>query len=111
MDARAKKLRFVTQAVAELGLDNVEVVRARVETFKPGQPFDTVIARAFASIAQMLEKSGHLCAAQGRILLMKGARPQQELRQVPAPYTVTAVEALQVPGLDAQRHLVVITRN
>lgn len=111
LDARAKKLRFVTQAVAELGLDNVEVVRARVETFKPAPPFDTVIARAFASIAQMLEKSGHLCAVQGRILVMKGARPQQELRQVPAPYTVTAVEALQVPGLDAQRHLVVITRD
>jgi 16S rRNA (guanine527-N7)-methyltransferase len=111
LDARAKKLRFVTQAVAELGLDNIEVVRARVETFKPAQPFDTVIARAFASIAQVLEKSGHLCAAQGRILVMKGARPQQELRQVPAPYTVTAVEALQVPGLAAQRHLVVITRN
>ncbi len=111
LDARAKKTRFVLQAVAELALDNVEVVCARAQTYRPAQPFDTVIARAFAPVTGVLEKSGHLCAAHGRVLIMCGACPRQELTRLPPAYTVAAVEAVRVPGLSAQRHVVLIARN
>ncbi len=54
LDANAKKTRFVTQAVGELGLKNVEVVQERVENYRPKQKFDTLVARAFSSITDML---------------------------------------------------------
>ena len=110
VDSNAKKTRFVVQAVTELGLDNVEVVCARAEEFKPSQAFDTLVVRAFAPIADVLAISNHLCATQGRILIMKGKHPEQELAAVPAHYKVMDVHAVRVPGLNAKRHLVVITR-
>ena len=39
LDSNAKKIRFITQAVHELGLDNIEVVHTRVEDFAPLQDF------------------------------------------------------------------------
>ncbi len=110
VDSNAKKTRFVVQAVTELGLDNVDVVCERVEEFKPSQAFDTLVVRAFAPIADVLAVSSHLCANHGRILIMKGKNPKQELASVPAHYKVMDVHAVRVPGLNAKRHLVVIIR-
>ena len=109
LDANAKKTRFVTQAVGELALKNVEVVQARVENYRPAQKFDTLVARAFSSIADMLAHAHHLCAPHGRFLAMKGIYPEAELAAIPADYAVSEVVALKVPGLDAERHLVIIT--
>jgi len=109
LDANAKKTRFVTQAVGELGLKNVDVLQARVENYRPEQKFDTLVARAFSSIADMLNSAQHLCAPGGRFLAMKGMYPEEELAAIPAEFAVTEVAALQVPGLDAARHLAIIT--
>jgi 16S rRNA (guanine527-N7)-methyltransferase len=107
LDANAKKTRFIIQAIGELGLKNVEVVQSRVENYRPGQKFDTLVSRAFASIADMLAGARHLCAPHGRFLAMKGVHPEEELAAVPADY-VTEVVALQVPGLEAERRLVIV---
>jgi len=107
LDSNAKKTRFVTQATHELGLQNVQVVQERVEKFHPAEKFDTLIARAFASIPDMLAASRHLCAPHGRFLLMKGVFPQEELAAVTGGYQAE-VKALRVPGLDAARHLVIV---
>jgi 16S rRNA (guanine527-N7)-methyltransferase len=109
LDANAKKTRFVTQAVGELGLKNVEVVQTRVENYRPEQKFDTLVARAFSSIAELLKSAQHLCAPGGRFLAMKGVYPEEELAAIPAEFAVSEVAALKVPGLDAARHLVVVT--
>jgi 16S rRNA (guanine527-N7)-methyltransferase len=109
LDANAKKTRFVTQAVGELGLKNVDVVQTRVENYRPAQKFDTLVARAFSSIADMLENTRHLSAPHGRFLAMKGVYPVEELAAIPAGYAVSDVAALQVPGLKAARHLAIIT--
>ena len=101
LDANAKKTRFVTQAVGELGLKNVDVVQARVENYRPVEKFDTLVARAFSSIADMLNNAQHLCAPGGRFLAMKGVYPEEELAAIPAAYAVSEVVALKVPGLDA----------
>jgi 16S rRNA (guanine527-N7)-methyltransferase len=108
IDANAKKTRFVTQAVGELGLKNVEVVQTRVENYRPAQKFDTLVSRAFAGIADMLTHARHLCAPHGRILAMKGVHPQAELTALPAGYDVEVV-ALTVPGLEAARHVAILT--
>lgn len=108
LDANAKKTRFVTQAVGELGLKNVEVVQARVENYRPEQKFDTLVARAFSSIAELLKSAQHLCAPGGRFLAMKGVYPEKELAAIPAEFAVSEVLALKVPGLDAARHLAIV---
>lgn len=109
LDSSEKKARFLRQAVMELGLGNVDVVCERAEAFKPDQPFDTLVTRAFASLSKALLVSGNLCARGGRILLMKGAYPRRELANVPQGYVVQKVQSLQVPGLEAARHVAVIT--
>jgi 16S rRNA (guanine527-N7)-methyltransferase len=109
LDANAKKTRFVTQAVGELGLKNVEVVQSRAENYRPPQKFDTLVSRAFASIADMLEFTRHLCAPHTRILAMKGVYPEEELAAVATAYAAEVV-ALKVPGLQADRHLAILTR-
>ena len=108
LDSNAKKTRFATQAMHELSLKNVGIVQERVEKFHPATKFDTLIARAFASIPDMLTASRHLCAAHGRFLVMKGVFPQEELAAVTDGYRAE-VKALHIPGLDAARHLVVLT--
>jgi len=107
LDSNAKKTRFVIQAVAELGLKNVEAAHSRVETYRPAAKFDTLIARAFAGIADMLGLSAPLCVPGGRWLAMKGVYPQQELAAIPPDYQVET-RRLQVPGLNAERHVVII---
>ena len=107
LDSNAKKTRFVSQAAHELGLKNVTVVQERAEKFHPEQKFDTLIARALASIPDMLASSRHLAAPHGCFLFMKGVIPQEELTAVAGAYQAQ-VQALQIPGLDAARHLVIL---
>jgi 16S rRNA (guanine527-N7)-methyltransferase len=106
LDSNRKKTRFLNQAVAELRLANIAVECGRAEDYRPAQGFDTVITRAFATLAAMVAAAGHLCRPDGCLLAMKGRHPAAELAEVPPPYQVTAVEPLQVPGLEAERYLV-----
>lgn len=109
IDANAKKIRFIVQTIGELDLKNVDAVQARVENYRPAHKFDTLMSRAFASIADMLTQSRHLCAPDGRFLAMKGVHPREELTALPAGYAVREIIPLQVPGLDAARNVVIIT--
>ncbi|MCE5234166.1 MAG: 16S rRNA (guanine(527)-N(7))-methyltransferase RsmG [Mizugakiibacter sp.] len=108
IDANGKKARFLRAAVRELKLDNASVVERRVEDVEGS--FDCVTARAFASLAEMLAWGGRLLAPGGVWLALKGRYPDDELAQVPAGFRVEAVHRLDVPGLDAERHLVAIRR-
>ncbi len=108
VDTNGKKSRFQREAVRSLGLGNVEVIHARVEDVE-GR-FDCVTARAFASLADMLSWGGHLLDAHGQWLAMKGRRPDDELEQLPPDFRLLAEHALEVPGLEAERHLLVLAR-
>jgi 16S rRNA (guanine527-N7)-methyltransferase len=106
IEATGKKARFVTQTAERLGCRNVEVVHARAETYRPLQLYDTVMARALSSLADFVAYAGHLCAADGRLLAMKGKRPDEEISALPKTFRVVAVHRLKLPGLDDERHLV-----
>jgi 16S rRNA (guanine527-N7)-methyltransferase len=106
VDSNGKKARFLREAVRRLELTRVDVAESRVENVKGS--FDRIVARAYASLADMLVAGGHLLAPGGTWLAMKGRFPQDELPAVPAEFVVTMVIPLSVPGLDADRHLVVI---
>lgn len=106
VDSNGKKTRFLRAAVRELRLANVSVAEARVEAVQ-GQ-FGCITARAFATLADMLARGGHLLAPGGRWLALKGRYPQDEIDTLPAGFTVEAVVPLTVPGLEAERHVVII---
>ena len=106
IDSNGKKARFLRAAVRELDLANVHVVESRAEAVEG--TFDCVTARAFASLADMLRWGGQLLAPGGVWLALKGRFPQDELGALPPAFRVEAVTALHVPGLDAERHVVII---
>ncbi|MFM0192351.1 16S rRNA (guanine(527)-N(7))-methyltransferase RsmG [Paraburkholderia strydomiana] len=107
-----KKTAFQAQAKAELGLTNLSVVTGRVETLRPGAEvsakFDVIVSRAFAELADFVTLARHLVAGQGAILAMKGVRPDDEIGRLPAGAHVEQIIRLDVPFLDAERHLVTV---
>ncbi|SAK43978.1 16S rRNA methyltransferase GidB [Caballeronia temeraria] len=108
-----KKTAFQSQVKVQLGLNNLAVVTGRVESLRPGievpEKFDVIVSRAFAELSDFVTLSRHLVADNGRILAMKGVRPDAEAARVPPGATVLGIERLNVPMLDAERHLVEIT--
>jgi 16S rRNA (guanine527-N7)-methyltransferase len=110
LDGNGKKARFLRHAVRVLGLSNVEVAEARVEDWQTPQPFDRIISRAFAALADFVALSGHLLAADGRWLAMKGKVAPAELEALPAGRVIEAIHPLEVPGLQEARSLVVVRR-
>ncbi len=110
IDSNSKKVRFVAHAARTLSLANVTAVHARAEAPYAGKPFDTVVARAFAALPELLEKITPLCDAHTRVLAMKGKRPDEEIAGVPPSWRVIETRALEVPGLNAERHLVILQR-
>lgn len=110
VEAIQKKAAFQQQAKIELGLANVEVSAGRVEALPAEKTFDAVISRAFSSIADFIRLAGHLVAPAGRLLAMKGTYPADEIAAIPPGWRVSASPAIVVPGLDAQRHLIILER-
>ncbi len=107
LDSNAKKTRFVRQAVIELGLKNVDVVTARVEQYRPERGFGTVLARAYASLEDIVAGTARLLLPRGRILAQKGQWPREEIENIKD--LSVHVHKLAIPGLDVERHLVEIT--
>jgi len=105
-----KKTAFQAQAKAELGLMNLSVVTGRVETLRPGAEvpakFDVIVSRAFAELSDFVTLARHLVAQHGAIWAMKGVRPDDEIARLPAGAHVEQVIRLNVPSLDAERHLI-----
>lgn len=110
VESNGKKSRFLREAVRKLGLANVAVAESRIEAFQPGAPFDAITARALATLPLILALGGHLLGPKGRLLAMKGQRPDAEIAALPPDWAVLAVHPLRVPGLDEQRHLVAVGR-
>lgn len=110
VDTVHKKTAFLTQAKAELGLTNLSVHTARVEQLQVPYKFEVITSRAFAELCDFVTWSGHLLEQGGRFIALKGVWPKDEIARLPRGWIATKVEALEVPGLDAERHLVFIER-
>ena len=111
VESNGKKARFLREAVRTLELGNARVLESRAEAVDEPGAFDVVTARALDSLAGIIAVGGHLLAPGGRLLAMKGVRPDQEIAELPAGWVVSAVHPLHVPGLDAERHLLEVTRS
>ena len=108
LDSNGKKTSFLIQAKRLLKLDNVEVVNQRVEDYQPELYFDAVIARAYADTRLILESTAHLQQPNTRILVMQGKLD----KTIDKPgYVLNQAHTLNIYGLDAQRHLLEITKS
>ena len=109
IDGTQKKIRFVAEAVAALDIRNARAVAARAESYDAEKNFDVVITRAVGSLADTVERTARLLAPRGRVLAMKGRVPDDEIRALPRGWRADVVP-LRVPGVDVERHLVIVRR-
>ncbi|WP_079434802.1 16S rRNA (guanine(527)-N(7))-methyltransferase RsmG [Zoogloea sp. LCSB751] len=108
-----KKSTFQNQARIELKLANFRAHHARIESWQPAYAPDApdgIISRAFADLADFVNLTAHLAGPQTRILAMKGVYPEDEIARIPSGFAMERSVELQVPGLDAERHLIIVKR-
>lgn len=110
LDSNGKKTRFLTQVKMELGIQNVTVANERVEKHVHQGEYDHVISRAFASLQDMINWTLPLPKETGNFLAMKGVYPSEEIAALPKEVDLVSVEPLNVPNVQAERHMVVMTR-
>ena len=110
LDSNSKKTAFLQQTAIELGLKNISVHGGRVEQYHPPVGFTAITSRAFAELADFVDLSRHLLVPGGVWLAMKGVWPHDEIGRLPGDVRVETVHALPVPGVDAERHLIVMRR-
>jgi 16S rRNA (guanine527-N7)-methyltransferase len=110
IDATRKKLSFVDHVAAKLELKNVATLHTRAEQYRPPQKFDSVVARALSKLGPFVTYAGHLCAPGGRLLAMKGRVLEEEVAAIPRSWKVVAAHRVEVPGLEAERHIVELAR-
>lgn len=109
VDSNGKMARFQREAVRSLGLQGrCEVRQARAEALADEPGFDTIVSRAFATLAGFVAAARGLAGPHTRWLAMKGRAPDEEIAGLPAEVQVRAVVPLVVPGLAAQRHAVIM---
>ena len=109
-----KKASFQQQAKITLQLDNLTIINRRAETIHatdfPDDGVDGAISRAFSSLANFARLAGHWIKDGGTLYAMKGTLPQAEIAALPAEWQLTASRPLTVPGLEAERHLLLLRR-
>ncbi len=110
IESQNKKAGFLRHIKRALKLNNVDVVQQRVETYHPEKPFDGILTRAFSSLPNMLLLTKHMCANKGYFLAMKGTFPTEELAEIAKDYPHYQVKNLIVPGLNAERHCIIIKK-
>ena len=102
IDSVSKKAAFVQHVVGVLGLNNVRIQVCRLEDYRPERGFDTVVARALARLDELTHLVGHLLAADGIIVALKGPQWQEEIPNLPKDYEIRNVRSLEIPGRDSR---------
>lgn len=118
VEATGKKCRFLQHVVETLGLRGVAVVNARAEDFGRAagrERFDLALGRAVAPLPTLLEYTLPLLRLGGWLVAQKGRYPGDELSAAQEALRTLGgslhdVMAITVPGLDAERHLVIVAK-
>ena len=109
LDSAGKKVRFMNHVKRTLGLTNIHPVQARLEQFESGGEIDFITSRAFASLGDFARAAAHLAGPNTRLLAMKGRPLRKEFEDLPSGTEVDSIEKLEVPGLQQDRHLVIMS--
>jgi len=108
VDTVGKKAAFIQQVALTLKLPHLRGLHDRVERL--AGPYDVILSRAFASLADFVSGSGAAQGEGGVWLAMKGKHPAEEIAALPPEVAVFHVEPLHVPGLDAERCLLALKK-
>lgn len=111
VESNGKKARFLRESKRALGLSAVTVVEARAEAPHPAQPVAVVTARALAELAELVRLAAPWLGDHGVLIAMKSKSAAAELDALPPPYVLDRVIDLAVPGLAAERNLIVVRRS
>ncbi len=111
VDAVAKKVSFLRQVKASLGLVNVQAQHSRIEALTRAKTPLIIVSRAYAELSRMLRSIAHLADRSTTVIAMKGVAPDEELAALPAPWRVLEVRTLDVPLVGAQRCAVILRRD
>ena len=111
VDSNGKKVRFCRQAAMELGLKNVHATQERIESFQIEHNFEQVTSRAFTSLDKMVKLLDKQLIANTELLAMKGMSPKEEIELLQNSGYQVKIESLDVPFVDAQRHLIRIIKS
>lgn len=76
-----RRVEWLTAEAARLGLDNVEVLRARAEDVADDLVVDQVTARAVSALTKLIPLTVPLVRSGGQLILMKGARVEEEMEK------------------------------
>lgn len=110
LDSNQKKINFVQQAILSLKLENVITCCVRVENYHPEVLFDSIVSRAFSSLADFVGNTTHLISDRGVWLAMKGKVSAEELADLTSNYTIEHIYPLSLPNILAERNLVVVKK-
>lgn len=110
LDSNGKKTRFLFQAKLELGLKNIEIVNDRVENYQSRRRVDTIVCRAFSSIATAIDLTSSILKGNCSLLLMKGVYPSEEIKKLPTGYRINAIHVVNVPYLQSDRHVIEVLK-
>lgn len=114
IDCVQKKTTFLTQVKMQLNIMNLRVITGHVEklpNYISDTQFDIIVCRAFSSLEQFLTLAGSWLAPGGLSIALKGEYPSQELTALSDAWHVEAIHPITpISGLDAQRHVVLVSR-
>jgi 16S rRNA (guanine527-N7)-methyltransferase len=111
VESNGKKARFLREAVRSLRLGNARVAETRAEALDEPAAYSQITARALDRLSGIIEIGGHLLMPEGKLLAMKGIYPVDEIAELPAGWVLQASHPLSVPGLEAERHLLIVGRS
>lgn len=109
LESNGKKVRFLRQVCLEMRLDNVAVIASRLEDYRADERFDGVICRAFTDATSFWHGVERLLRPHASALAMKGRVQPEELAGIEQAGVSYRWQPLFVPGLDAERHLLIMT--
>ena len=108
LDTNGKKTRFIEYAVRQLELANVRVEKLRIEEYASPDKFTTIVSRAFSSLDAFAHVCRPLLRTEGYLLAMKGKLPKEEIDALNKAQWEVSSQPVDVPGLDAERHMVMM---
>ncbi len=110
VESKNKKANFLKTTIQALKIKNIKVLCQRAENVNLTKKADNIVSRALGSLPYFISVAGHMLKKQGRLLAMKGKIPHSELKEIPLGWEVIETKKIEVPCLQAERHLLIISR-
>jgi len=119
LESTGKKVSFLEHMVRKLGLQGVELIKGRAEELgrraDRRESYDVALARAVAQLPVLLEYALPLLKLGGVFVAQKGMEIEDEVEDARSAMEILGgrikeVKAVQLPGIEAPRHLVVVEK-